>query len=343
MPQACSAAELAADLGLQVQGDGETMIHGVATLSGASPEQLSFLANAGYRKQLASSRAGAIVLDKADAALAVNARCVLISTNPYADFARIAARFGRDERIESGIHPTAVVADSASVSPGAHLGAYVVVGPRCTVASGAVLGPGSILGEDCHVGADTRLVARVTLVKRVRLGERVLLHPGVVIGADGFGLAPTRDGWIKVPQMGGVLVSDDCEIGANTTIDCGAIEDTILEEDVRLDNQIQVAHNVRIGAHTAIAGCTAIAGSTRIGRHCLIAGAVGISGHLEIADRVRINAMTLVSHSIHEPGEYAGAAPMQDARSWRKNAARLRRLDALARRMLAVSKEDTDD
>lgn len=338
-----SAAELAADLGLDLRGDGATLVRGVATLSAAGPHQLSFLANPGYRKQLADSRAGVIVLDARDAEHASIRTCLLISRNPYADFARIASRFAGEIEIRAGIHPTAVVAETAEVSPQASVGPHVVIGERCTVSAGAFIGPGCVLGDDCSIGPDTRLIARVTLVKRVRLGHRVLIHPGAVLGADGFGLAPTPDGWIKVPQLGGVVIGDDCEIGANTTIDCGAIEDTVLEQDVRLDNQIQVAHNVYIGAHTAVAGCTAIAGSTRIGRHCLIAGAVGISGHLQIADHVRINAMTLVSHSIHEAGEYAGAAPMQDAKSWRKNAARLRRLDALARRMLAVSKEDSDD
>jgi len=173
----------------------------------------------------------------------------------------------------------------------------------------------------------------------VRIGRRVLVHPGAVLGADGFGIAFERDHWIKVPQLGGVRIGDDCEIGANTTIDRGALEDTVLEDDVRLDNQIQVAHNVTIGAHTAIAGCAAIAGSTRVGRYCLIGGAAGILGHLTIADRVTITAMTLVTHSIREPGEYSSAAPMQDSRSWRRNAARIRHLDELARRVAAIDKE----
>ncbi len=183
------------------------------------------------------------------------------------------------------------------------------------------------------------MIARVTLVTRVRLGQRVLVHPGAVLGADGFGLAMDAGHWIKVPQLGGVVVGDDCEIGANTTIDRGALDDTVLEEDVRLDNQIQIGHNVRIGAHTAMAGCSAAAGSAKIGRYCLIGGAAGVLGHLEICDRVVITAMSLVTSSIHEPGEYSSGTPLTDNRTWRKNAARFKQLDALARRVLAADKE----
>jgi len=194
-------------------------------------------------------------------------------------------------------------------------------------------GPQCAIGEDCHVGPGAHLVARVTLVTRVLIGARVLIHPGAVLGADGFGLAMDKGHWLKVPQLGGVIIGDDCEIGANTTIDRGALEDTVLEEDVRLDNQIQIAHNVVIGAHTAIAGCAAIAGSTRVGRYCLIGGAAGIIGHLTIADRVTITAMSLVTHSIRAAGEYSSGTPIQESRLWRRNAARFKHLDKLARQL----------
>jgi UDP-3-O-[3-hydroxymyristoyl] glucosamine N-acyltransferase len=215
----------------------------------------------------------------------------------------------------------------------------VTVGARSIVGSGSVLGPGCVIGDDCVVGDGCELIARVTLVTRVRLGHRVLIHPGAVIGADGFGLAMDSGHWIKVPQLGGVVIGDDCEIGANTTIDRGALDDTVLEEDVRLDNQIQIGHNVRIGAHTAMAGCSAAAGSARIGRYCLIGGAAGVLGHLEICDRVVVTAMSLVTSSITEPGEYSSGTPLTDNRTWRKNAARFKQLDALARRVLAADKE----
>jgi UDP-3-O-[3-hydroxymyristoyl] glucosamine N-acyltransferase len=294
-------AEIALRFSLELRGDGARVVNGVGTLAEAGPDQIGFLANPAYRAQLATTRAAAVVVSDKDAAHARGD--VLVSRNPYADFARIAALFEQREPASAGIHPSAVVADDAVIEPSASIGPHCVVGARSRIAAGAAIGPGCIVGEDCVVGPDSRLVARVTLVVRVRLGARVLVHPGAVLGADGFGLAFDQGAWLKVPQLGGVVVGDDCEIGANTTIDRGALDDTLLEQDVRLDNQIQIGHNVRIGAHTAIAGCAAIAGSTRIGRYCLIAGGAGIIGHLEIADRVTVGAMSLVTHDLREPGE----------------------------------------
>jgi len=268
----------------------------------------------------------------------------LIAKDPYVAFAKIAALFERLPAAQPGAHPSAIIAADAQISPTASIGAFCVVDARARVGDGAVIGPHCHIGEDCVVGAQARLVARVTLVTRVRLGARVLVHPGAVIGADGFGLAfdPAafdRGGWIKVPQLGGVIIGDDCEIGANTTIDRGALDDTVLEDDVRLDNQIQIAHNVRIGAHTAMAGCAAVAGSATIGRYCLIGGGAGILGHLSVADKVTITSMSLVTHSIHQPGEYSSGTPIHDNRSWRRNAARFKHLDELARRVQALEKD----
>lgn len=329
--------EIAERFGLSLHGDGQRFIAGVTTLQATdSPaETLAFLANPQYRKFLATTAASAVVVRAEDAA-----DCpvpALISPNPYAAYARIAALFEPSVSAPAGIHPTAVIADTAKVDPTASIGPLAVIGERSVVAAGAVIGAGCVIGEDCSVGAGSRLVARVTLVCRVHLGERVLVHPGAVIGADGFGLAPDQGAWLKVPQLGGVQIGNDCEIGANTTIDRGAIDDTVLEEDVRLDNQIQVGHNVRIGAHTAIAGCVAIAGSTTIGRWCLIGGAAGIVGHLTLCDKVTIGAMSLVTHSIDTPGEYASGTPLQPKREWRKNAARFGQLDRLARLLLRKS------
>jgi len=200
-----------------------------------------------------------------------------------------------------------------------------------------------VVGAGAVIGAGSRLVANVTICAGVRLGARVLVHPGAVIGADGFGLAREPEGWIKVPQVGSVSIGDDVEIGANTTIDRGAIEDTVIEEGVKLDNQIQVAHNVRIGAHTVVAGCAGISGSTSIGRNCMIAGAVGIAGHLEIVDGVVITGLTMVSRSIHKPGVYSGALPLDEARRWRRNAARFRQLDALAKRVARLERGEPDE
>jgi UDP-3-O-[3-hydroxymyristoyl] glucosamine N-acyltransferase len=324
---------------LELRGDGAFAIAGVGTLSSATSEQLSFLANPQYRGQLADSRAGAVVLraDDADA----NRGNSLIAKDPYVAFAKIAALFERAPAVAPGVHPSAVVASGASIAQSASIGPLCSIDAGAVIEDGAVLGPQCVIGERCVVGAQSRLVARVTLVRDVTLGKRVLVHPGAVIGADGFGLAFERDHWIKVPQLGGVRIGDDCEIGANTTIDRGAIEDTVLEEDVRLDNQIQIAHNVRVGAHTAMAGCAAVAGSAKIGRYCLIGGGAGIIGHITIADRVTVTARALVTHSIHTAGEYSAGVPIQESKQWRRNAARFKHLDELARRVQTLEKKDT--
>lgn len=332
-----TAASLAERFGLRLQGDGNHVITGVGTLASATAGQLSFLANQRYRSQLATTTASVVVVREDDVA-----HCpviALVTADPYVAFARIAALFEVTPARIAGIHPSAVVADDAVVAASASIGPLACVGARSRIGAGAIIGPGCVIGEDCEVGDDCELVARVTLVTRVRLGQRVLIHPGAVIGADGFGIAMDHGHWIKVPQLGGVRIGDDCEIGANTTIDRGALGDTVLAEDVRLDNQIQIGHNVRIGAHTAMAGCSAAAGSATIGRHCLVGGGAGILGHLEVCDRVVITAMTLVTHSIHEPGEYSSGTPLMDNRSWRKSAARFKQLDTLARRLNAGDKE----
>jgi UDP-3-O-[3-hydroxymyristoyl] glucosamine N-acyltransferase len=330
--------DLAARFALELRGNGGHVIGGVGTLESATPEQLGFLANPHYRAQLATTRAGAVVLRAADAETCAGA--CLIAADPYVAFAKIAALFERDAAPAAGIHPAAVVAASASIAASASVGPFCVVGANASIGDGAILGPHCIVGERCAIGAQSRLVARVTLVRDVTLGRRVLVHPGAVIGADGFGLAFDTDRWIKVPQLGGVRIGDDCEIGANTTIDRGALGDTVLEDDVRLDNQIQIAHNVIVGAHTAMAGCAAVAGSAKIGRYCLIGGGAGILGHLEIADRVTITARALVTHSIRAAGEYSSGVPLQENAQWRRNAARFKHLDELARRVQALEKKD---
>lgn len=332
-----TADEIAERFGLQVHGDGSVAVRGVATLAQAGPGQLSFLANPRYRAQLADSTAAIVVLRADDAEAAPGT--ALIARDPYVAFAKIAALFDVAPLRPPGIHPSASIDPSAQVAASAHIGAFVSIGARSVIGEGCVIGPGCVIGEDCQVGAGSELIARVTLVTRVRLGQRVRVHPGAVLGADGFGLAMDAGRWIKVPQLGGVSIGDDCEIGANTCVDRGALEDTTLEEDVRLDNLVQVAHNVHIGAHSAIAGCTGIAGSARIGRYVMLGGAVGVVGHLEICDKVVVTGKSVVRNSIHEPGEYSSGTPLTDNRTWRKNAARFKQLDALARRILSVSKE----
>ncbi len=331
------ASALAQRFGLALRG-GDREVSGVGTLADAEAHQLGFLANPRYRGQLATTRAGVVVLRDEDAD--AFAGTALVARDPYATFAKIAALFESVPAHAPGIHPTAVVDPDAVVYPGASVGPLVCIGARSTVAAGAFVGPGCVIGEDCSVGEGSTLVARVTLVTRVSLGKRVRVHPGAVLGAAGFGLAMESGRWLNVPQLGGVTVGDDCEIGANTTIDRGAIGDTVLEEDVRLDNQIQIGHNAFIGAHTAMAGCAAVAGSARIGRHCLVGGGAGILGHLEVCDRAVVTAMSLVTHSIREPGEYSSGTPLMDNRSWRRSAARFKQLDRIARKTLGGAKDD---
>jgi UDP-3-O-[3-hydroxymyristoyl] glucosamine N-acyltransferase len=329
--------ELAARFGLEARGDATHVIRGVAPLAGATHADLAFLANPRYTSDLAHTRAGVVVL-RAEQANASPVP-VLIAADPYLAYARIAALFESPAAATPGIHSTAVIAAGARVDATASVGPGCVVDAGAVIAAGAVLGAHCTIGPGCTVGAHSHLGANVTLVTRVTLGQRVLIHPGAVLGADGFGLARDEAGWVKVPQLGGVRIGDDCEIGANTTIDRGALEDTVLEEDVRLDNQIQIAHNVHIGAHSALAGCAAVAGSARIGRNCLIGGGAGVLGHLEVADGVTITAMSLVTHSIHKPGVYSSGAPLEDNRDWRRNAARMRHLDRMARRIAALEKQ----
>ena len=324
-------AQLAEKFDLKVIGNADTFVIGVAPLATANKDQIGFLANSLYRKQLAHTQAAAVILREADATLA-SVPC-LIAKDPYVAFAKISALFETKKMAKPGIHPNAVIDPTAVIDASASIGPFVSIGANTHIEANTVIGPGCIIGDDCRIGTGSHLVARVTLVTRVRLGQRVLIHPGAVLGAEGFGLAMEAGSWLKVPQLGGVVIGDDCEIGANTTIDRGALGDTVLAEDVRLDNQIQIGHNVQIGAHTAIAGAVAVAGSAKIGRYCLIGGAAGIVGHIEICDKVRINAFSLVTHSIDEPGEYTSGTPLQESREWRKNAARFKQLDEMARKI----------
>ena len=324
-------AELAVRFGCELQGDPDALVERVAPLQDATPGALAFLANPKYRRHLAATRATAVVLDPS--AVAECRVAALVTRNPYATYARIAQLLHPEPPAPAGRHPSAVVEAGAQLDPSVHVGphAYVaagaVIGPRVTI------GPGSVVLAGAHIGADTRLVARVTVCEGVRLGERCLLHPGVVIGADGFGQAPDAGRYVKVPQIGSAEIGDDVEVGANTTIDRGAIGDTVIGDGVKIDNQVQIGHNVRIGEHTVIAGCAGISGSTVIGRRCMIGGMVGIVGHLEICDDVALTGRTMVSSSIRQPGVYSSALPADEARHFRRNAARFQKLDELARRV----------
>jgi UDP-3-O-[3-hydroxymyristoyl] glucosamine N-acyltransferase len=324
-------AELAVRFGCELQGDPDALVDRVAPLQDATPGAIAFLANPRYRRYLAGTHATAVVLEPAMAGECPVA--ALVVRNPYATYARIAQLLHPLPAVAGGRHPSAVVEEGARVDPSACVGALAFVGAGAVIGPRASVGPGSVVLGGAQVGADTRLVARVTLGETVRLGQRCVLYPGCVIGADGFGHAPDNGSYVKVPQLGGVVIGDDVEVGANTTIDRGAIGDTVIGNGVKIDNQVQIGHNVRVGEHTVIAGCAGISGSATIGRRCMIGGMVGIVGHLEICDDVALTGRTMVSSSIRQPGVYSSALHADEARSFRRNAARFQKLDELARRV----------
>lgn len=318
-----SLGELAVRFGLELRGSPDTRVSHVATLAQAGPGSLGFLADSRHRRELPATRASAVVLAAADAPACPVA--ALVSENPRLAFARIATLLHPEPAAARGIHPTAVVAAGVRVPASAAIAALAVIEEDVEIGEGVLIGPGCIVQRGARLGEQTRLVARVNLYPGVALGARCLVHAGAVIGADGFGFALDGGSWVKIPQVGSVHIGDDVEIGANTTIDRGAIGDTVIGEGVKLDNQIQVGHNVTIGAHTAIAACTGISGSTQIGKRCMVGGMVGFAGHLTIADDVVITGCSLVSASIREPGRYSSGMPTVPARAWRRMVAHLRR------------------
>ena len=329
--------ELAKFVSADVKGDSSCVIESVGTLQNADATQISFLTNSSYRKNLASSQAGAVIMTAADAEnVSINA---IISANPYATYAKIAALLSPDEVYTPGIDSSAYIHADTTISMSASIAAGAVIESGVIIAESVRIGPGCVIQKNVKIGAHTVLTANVTVAHDCQIGERNLIHPGVVIGADGFGQAMDNGHWIKDPQLGSVVIGNDVEIGANTTIDRGAIENTVIEDNVKLDNQIQIAHNVVVGAHTAIAGCTAIAGSTKIGKHCRIAGMVGIVGHLHIADNVTVTAKSLVSGSIKKAGVYSAGTPLEESHKWRKNTVRFKHLDEMARRLSELEKK----
>ena len=330
-------SEIAAQLGGRLLGDAEVRISQIASLEAAQPDQISFLTNSKYRAQLAGTRAGALILGEADADATELPR--IISDNPYAYFAKVSAMLNPLPEVEPGIHPGAVIGAGAKIDATASIAATAVIGAGATIGAHSVIGEGCCIGTNVVIGCRARLYPRVVVYHGCVIGDDLIAHSGVVIGADGFGIAMDQGHWIKIPQIGRVVIGNDVEIGANTTIDRGALDDTVIEDGVKLDNQIQIAHNVRIGAHTAIAGCAGIAGSTTIGRYCLIGGGAGISGHLQIADHVEIAAFTLIGKSIREAGSFTGAFPFAKTEDWRRNSVHLRHLDELAGRIRKLEQQ----
>jgi len=337
MSLSISLTEIAQRLGGRVLGDGQTQISQIATLEHAQAQHISFLTNSKYRSQLASTHAGAVILGEADAEATQLPR--IISDNPYAYFAKVSALLNPLPVMATGIHPAAVVAASAKVDVTASIAATAVIAENAVIGAHSVIGEGCSIGENVVIGCRARLYPRVVIYHDCVIGDGLIAHSGAVIGSDGFGIAMDAGRWIKIPQIGRVVIGNDVEIGANTTIDRGALNDTVIEDGVKLDNQIQVAHNVKIGAHTAIAGCAGIAGSAVIGRYCMIGGGARILGHLQLADHVEVAAHTLVGKSIREAGSYAAIYPFAKTDDWRKNAVHLRHLDELVKRVKNLEHE----
>jgi UDP-3-O-[3-hydroxymyristoyl] glucosamine N-acyltransferase len=334
MPAPFTLAEIASRLGGRVVGNPDALIRQVGSLEHAGPEQITFFSHLRHKGKLAATRAGAVILG--DAAQALTAIPRIVCENPYAYFARVSQLFNPASAPNPGRHPSAQIAKGATIAASARVDAGAIVEDQARIGERVWVGAGCFVGQGSSIGADSRLHPSVVVYGECHIGLRAIIHSGAVIGADGFGIAEDAGRWIKIPQIGRVLIGDDVEIGANTTIDRGAIDDTIIEEGVKLDNQVQVGHNVRIGAHSAIAGCVGIAGSATIGQRCTIGGAAVILGHLELADGVNISAGTLISRSIHEAGTYTGVFPFDRNASWARNAASLRHLSELADRVRAL-------
>ena len=322
--------QLAAHVGAELRGDADLPIQGLATLQEAGPAQLSFLANPQYRKYLPESRAGAVLLTAADAD--GFSGTALVVANPYLAYASLSHLFDRKPKAAAGIHPTAIVAADAEVDPSASVGAYAVIESGARIGAGVSIGAHCVIGARSVIGEGGWLAPRVTLYHDVTIGARVSIQSGAVIGGEGFGFANEKGVWQKIAQIGGVTIGDD------TTIDRGALSDTLIGNGVKLDNQIMIAHNVQIGDHTAMAACVGISGSAKIGRHCMLAGGVGLVGHIEICDNVFVTGMTMVTRSITEPGSYSSGTAMPPAAEWKKSAARIRQLDDMARRLQQLEK-----
>ncbi len=320
----------------KVVGDSSCKIDNVSSLDNAKDGSIAFFANPKLKDLLKKTKASAVILS--EEFLDLCPTHALISDNPYLAFAKVATLLNPVPERNSGIHPTAIISDSVVLGDNCYIGPYTIIEQDCVIGSNVNIGSNCVLYESCSVGENCRLVNHVTLCHKTILGKRVTIHPGAVIGSDGFGLANEEGKWVKIPQLGRVQIGDDVEIGANTTIDRGSLGDTILEEGVKLDNQIQIAHNVKIGAHTAIAACVGIAGSTHIGKYCGIGGGAGIGGHLKIADHVTLGGMTRVTRSIKEAGAYVSGTPVQPYKKWLKSSALFNKFDELANRIKKLEK-----
>lgn len=331
-----SLGAIVSRLGGRVVGDPEVTISQVGSLENATEGQIAFYSNPRFKSRLGSTRASAVLL--APSAENLTPLPKIVADNPYAYFARLSKWLNPEPAVEPGPSPFASIDPTARISDSASIGPFAVVGPGAVVGDRTVIGAGCVIGTDVEVGEETRLYPSVVIYSRSRIGARVIIHSGAVIGADGFGIAADEGRWEKIPQIGRVLIGDDVEIGANTTVDRGAIDDTVIEEGVKLDNQIQIGHNCHVGAHTAMAGCVAVAGSAHIGRHCTIGAGAIILGHLTIADHVSVSAATVISRSVRKAGTYTGMYPFDENAAWAKNTALVRHLSEFAERIRVLEK-----
>lgn len=340
MSKQFSLGELAELLGATLKGDASVVIKHIASIEKAGPEDISFVSSAAYVSKLSETKAGAMIL-KAEHAegYAGNA---LISDNPYLAYARASAIFDPRPTRAVGVHPSAVVAESANIAATASIGAHCVIGENVSIGENCEIYPGVVISENSCLGDDCLLHANVSIYANVRIGSKVIIHSGTVIGSDGFGFAPTPEGWVKIHQLGGVVIGDRVEIGACTAIDSGAIGDTIIHDGVIIDNQVHIAHNVEICDNTAVAGCVGMAGSTKIGKNCTFAGGVLINGHIEIADNCHFNGGTIVTKTIKEAGAFSSGTPMMDVKQWRKAAVRFSQLDDMSSKLKALEKAQAE-
>jgi len=336
MGQEYRLKQLADHLGAELQGNADCIIRGLNTLQQAGEGELAFLASKAYQQYLATTGASAVILHPAQAADYAGNQ--LIMTNPYLGYARVSELFNPVAPLPEGIHPTAVIDDSARIDRTAAIGPHVTVGAGAQIGSGTSIGPGCCIGADVLIGENCRLAANVTLYQGVSIGNRVSIHSGAVIGGDGFGFANDRGHWVKIHQLGSVEIGDRVEIGACTTVDRGALGNTIIKSGVIIDNLVQIAHNVEVGENTAIAGCCGIAGSTIIGKNCILAGGVGIVGHIRLCDSVTVTGMSMVTKSITEPGSYSSGTPLSETTEWRRSAVRFGQLDKWAQRLTKIEK-----
>lgn len=334
-----SLQELAAQFDCELRGAGDIQIETVGSLHNAAPNSLSFLSGSAFKKMLADTTAAAVILRASDADDCPTA--CLINDNPYACYARIADFLHPAPAVKAGVHASADIAQSASIADSAEIAAHVSIGERTTIGKNTYIGPGCVIGPDCTIGDNGRMLANVTVVRDTSIGERFLFHPGTVIACDGFGNAMTPEGWVKVPQLGGIQIGNDVEIGANCTLDLGAIGDTIIEDGVRIDNLVHIAHNVKIGAHTAIAGQCGFSGSVTVGKRCMFGGQSAVAGHLEICDDVIIFGKGMVTKDITEPGTYGTGIPALPVKEWSRMVARVRRLGNLIERVAKLEKGDS--